>query len=51
MQRSRMLVAGVTALVMGAGSAVGGATAASAAPVGRWGTFTVDGGARAYTGT
>lgn len=51
MQRSRMLVAGVTALVMGAGLAVGGATAASAAPVGHWGTFTVDGGARAYTGT
>lgn len=51
MQRNRMLVAGVTALVMGAGLVVGGSTVASAAPIGHWGTFTVAGAARAYTGT
>lgn len=49
--RRRSVVAGVTGIVLGAGLALGGATSASAAPVGHWGDFTVSGTSKAYTGT
>ncbi|MDD1385093.1 MSCRAMM family protein [Curtobacterium poinsettiae] len=51
MRRWRAVTAGLTALALGAGLAIGGATSASAEPVGNWGTFTLSGASRAYTGT
>lgn len=51
MRRWRAITAGLTALALGAGLAIGGATSASAEPVGNWGTFTLSGSSRAYTGT
>jgi hypothetical protein len=51
MRRRRALIAGVMGFVLGAGLAIGGATSASAAPAGHWGTFTLSGSSRAYTGT
>ncbi|PYY63141.1 hypothetical protein DEJ17_01185 [Curtobacterium sp. MCSS17_011] len=51
MRRWRAVTAGLTVLALGAGLAVGGATSASAEPVGNWGTFTLSGASRAYTGT
>ncbi|MCJ1714876.1 collagen binding domain-containing protein [Curtobacterium sp. VKM Ac-2922] len=50
MRRWRMVTAGLTGIVLGAGLALGGATSASAATVGHWGAFEVSGSARAYTG-
>ncbi|MCU0154099.1 collagen binding domain-containing protein [Curtobacterium poinsettiae] len=51
MRRWRAVTAGLTALALGTGLAIGGATSASAEPVGNWGTFTLSGASRAYTGT
>lgn len=51
MQRWRVVTAGLTGIVLGAGLAVGGATSASAAPEGHWGTFTLSGTNKDYTGT
>ncbi|MBT1668175.1 carboxypeptidase regulatory-like domain-containing protein [Curtobacterium flaccumfaciens pv. flaccumfaciens] len=51
MRRWRAITAGLTALALGAGLAIGGATSASAEAVGNWGTFTLSGASRAYTGT
>ncbi|MGN7221672.1 MSCRAMM family protein [Curtobacterium flaccumfaciens] len=51
MRRWRAITAGLTALALGAGLAIGGATSASAEPVGNWGSFTLSGASRAYTGT
>jgi hypothetical protein len=51
MRRWRMMTAGLTGTVLGAGLALGGVTSASAEPNGHWGTFTVSGASRAYTGT
>ncbi|MFJ3320919.1 carboxypeptidase regulatory-like domain-containing protein [Curtobacterium sp. NPDC086286] len=51
MRRWRAVTAGLTGIVLGAGLAIGGATSASAAPAGHWGTFTVSGSSKAYTGT
>lgn len=51
MRRWRMITAGVTGIVLGAGLALGGATSASAATAGHWGAFEVSGTARAYTGS
>ena len=51
MRRWRAVTAGLTGFVLGAGLAIGGATSASAAPAGHWGTFTVSGSSKAYTGT
>ncbi|GAA3338279.1 hypothetical protein GCM10017714_08820 [Curtobacterium pusillum] len=51
MQRRRAVTAGLTGIVLGAGLAIGGATSASAAPAGHWGTFTLSGSSRDYTGT
>lgn len=51
MRRWRMVTAGLTGIVLGAGLALGGATSASAAPASHWGTFTLSGSSRAYTGT
>ncbi|ROP66856.1 collagen binding domain-containing protein [Curtobacterium sp. PhB115] len=51
MRRWRTVTAGLTALALGAGLAIGGATSASAEPVGNWGTFTLSGASKAYTGT
>ncbi|WP_133520516.1 carboxypeptidase regulatory-like domain-containing protein [Curtobacterium flaccumfaciens] len=51
MRRWRAIAAGLTGMVLGAGLAIGGATSASAAPTGHWGTFTVSGSSKAYTGT
>lgn len=51
MRRLRTVTAGLTALVLGGGLALVGATAASAVPAGHWGTFTVAGQSRGYTGT
>lgn len=51
MRRWRAVTAGLTALALGAGLAIGGATSASAEPVGNWGTFTLSGASRAYSGT
>ncbi|WP_144711948.1 carboxypeptidase-like regulatory domain-containing protein [Curtobacterium pusillum] len=51
MRRRRTLIAGAMGLVLGAGLAIGGATSASAAPAGHWGTFTLSGSSKAYTGT
>lgn len=45
-----MLVAGLTAVLMGSGLALGGVSTASAEPAGHWGTFTLAGTSRAYTG-
>ncbi|MFJ4219399.1 carboxypeptidase regulatory-like domain-containing protein [Curtobacterium luteum] len=47
----RTVTAGLTALVLGGGLALVGATSASAVPAGHWGTFTLAGQSRAYTGT
>jgi hypothetical protein len=51
MRRWRMMTAGLTGIVLGAGLALGGATSASAEPNGHWGTFTLSGASKAYTGT
>ena len=51
MRRWRMITAGLTGIVLGAGLALGGATSASAATAGHWGAFEVSGTARAYTGS
>ena len=51
MRRWRAVTAGLTGLVLGAGLAIGGASSASAAPANDWGTFTVSGSSKAYTGT
>ena len=51
MRRLRAAAAGLTALALGAGLAVAGATSASAEPTGRWGTVTLSGASRDYTGT
>lgn len=51
MRRRRAVTAGLTGLLLGAGLAIGGVTSASAAPTGTWGTFTVSGSSKAYTGT
>jgi len=51
MRRWRALTAGLTGIVLGAGLAIGGATSASAAPAGHWGTFTLSGTSKDYTGT
>ncbi|MGN8048772.1 MSCRAMM family protein [Curtobacterium sp. 22159] len=51
MRRWRAVTAGLTGIVLGAGLAVGGATSASAAPAGHWGTFTLSGTNKDYTGT
>lgn len=51
MRRWRAVTAGLTALALGAGLAIGGATSASAEPAGNWGTFTLSGASKAYTGT
>ena len=51
MRRLRAITAGGIAVVLGAGLAVSGVTSASAATTGHWGTFTLDGDARAYTGS
>lgn len=51
MRRWRAVTAGLTALALGAGLALGGATSASAEPAGNWGTFTLSGASKAYTGT
>jgi hypothetical protein len=51
MRRWRAVTAGLTALALGAGLAIGGATSASAEPAGNWGTFTLSGASRGYTGT
>ncbi|MET3451806.1 carboxypeptidase-like regulatory domain-containing protein [Curtobacterium sp. 1544] len=51
MRRWRAVTAGLTGIVLGAGLAIGGATSASAAPAGHWGTFTLSGSSKNYTGT
>ncbi|WIB72371.1 carboxypeptidase regulatory-like domain-containing protein [Curtobacterium sp. MCBD17_026] len=51
MRRWSAVTGGLTALALGAGFAIGGVTSASAEPVGNWGTFTLSGASRAYTGT
>lgn len=51
MRRWRTITAGITGVVLGAGLAIGGATGASATPTGNWGTFTVSGSSKAYTGS
>lgn len=51
MRRHHAVSAGLTALALGAALAIGGATSASAEPQGNWGTFTLSGSSRAYTGT
>ncbi len=51
MRRLRTVTAGLTALVLGGGLALVGATSASAVPAGHWGTFTLAGQSREYTGT
>ncbi|MBF4606984.1 carboxypeptidase regulatory-like domain-containing protein [Curtobacterium sp. VKM Ac-1393] len=51
MRRWRAVTAGLTTLALGAGLAIGGATSASAEPAGNWGTFTLSGASKAYTGT
>ncbi|WP_439691538.1 MSCRAMM family protein [Curtobacterium sp. SP.BCo] len=51
MRRWRAITAGLTGIVLGAGLAIGGATSASAAPAGHWGTFTLSGSSKNYTGT
>ncbi len=51
MRRWRTVTGGFTALALGAGLAIGGATSASAEPAGNWGTFTLSGASKAYTGT
>lgn len=51
MRRWRAVTAGLTALALGAGLAIGGATSASAEPAGNWSTFTLSGASKAYTGT
>ncbi|WP_420367702.1 carboxypeptidase regulatory-like domain-containing protein [Curtobacterium sp. L1-20] len=51
MRRWRAVTAGLTGIVLGAGLAIGGATSASAAPTGHWGTFTLSGTNKDYTGT
>ncbi|WFR66163.1 carboxypeptidase-like regulatory domain-containing protein [Curtobacterium flaccumfaciens] len=51
MRRWRAVTAGVTGIVLGAGLAIGGATSASAATAGHWGTFTLSGSSKDYTGT
>jgi hypothetical protein len=50
MRGLRTITAGGIAVVLGAGLAVSGVTSASAATVGHWGTFTLDGASRAYSG-
>ena len=51
MRVRRTTTAAITALVLGVGLALGGATTATAAPTGHWGTFTLSGSSKAYTGT
>jgi phosphatidate phosphatase APP1 len=51
MRHRRAITAGLTAILLGAGLVLGGATSASAATAGHWGTFTVSGSSKAYTGT
>ncbi|MBF4614956.1 MSCRAMM family protein [Curtobacterium sp. VKM Ac-1376] len=51
MRHGRTITAGLTALALGAGLAIGGATSASAESAGNWGTFTLSGSSKAYTGT
>ncbi|PCN47690.1 hypothetical protein Csp2054_11320 [Curtobacterium sp. 'Ferrero'] len=51
MQRWRAITAGLTALALGSGLALLGASTASAEPVQQWGTFTLSGGSKAYAGT
>lgn len=51
MRRRRAITAGITGVVLGAGLAIGGVTGASATPTGNWGTFTVSGSSRAFTGS
>ncbi|MDM7890175.1 carboxypeptidase-like regulatory domain-containing protein [Curtobacterium caseinilyticum] len=50
MRRWRSITAGSIAVVLGAGLAVSGVTSASAVTAGHWGTFTLGGTARAYSG-
>ncbi|WP_416394115.1 MULTISPECIES: carboxypeptidase regulatory-like domain-containing protein [unclassified Curtobacterium] len=47
----RTVTAALTALALGGGLALVGASSASAAPAGHWGTFTLAGQTKAYTGT
>ncbi|MDP4333934.1 carboxypeptidase regulatory-like domain-containing protein [Curtobacterium sp. A7_M15] len=47
----RTVTAALTALALGGGLALVGASSASAEPAGHWGTFTLAGQSRAYTGT
>ncbi|MEK6311022.1 MAG: carboxypeptidase regulatory-like domain-containing protein [Curtobacterium sp.] len=49
--RLRTVTAALTALALGGGLALVGATSASATPAGHWGTFTLAGQSRDYTGT
>ncbi len=51
MRRSRTVTAALTALALGGGLALVGATSASAEPTGHWGTFTLAGQGKDYTGT
>ncbi len=51
MRRLRTVTAALTALALGGGLALVGASSASAAPAGHWGTFTLAGQTKAYTGT
>ncbi|MDR6171606.1 hypothetical protein QE359_002635 [Curtobacterium sp. SORGH_AS776] len=51
MRRLRTVTAALTALALGGGLALVGASSASAEPVGHWGTFTLAGQSKAYTGT
>ncbi|MGG7307069.1 carboxypeptidase regulatory-like domain-containing protein [Curtobacterium sp. AB451] len=47
----RTVTAALTALALGGGLALVGASSASAEPAGHWGTFTLAGQTKAYTGT
>lgn len=51
MRRLRTVTAALTALALGGGLALVGASSASAEPAGHWGTFTLAGQTKAYTGT
>lgn len=51
MRRLRTVTAALTALALGGGLALVGASSASADPAGHWGTFTLAGQARDYSGT
>lgn len=51
MRRLRTVTAALTALALGGGLALVGASSASAEPAGHWGTFSLAGQARDYSGT